>query len=266
MAISSVNVSRLEKTATDNGFDHALPRDGDWLGFASTQAPTKLWLTAYGEGLFLAAVSQANVARALGDHGSPLTNPLPVGAAGARGVADIPALHRLVRRVFQLSRALPDELLHVFEKRVAGLPRATEVERLVVQRVGQDVFRAGLVEYWDGRCAITGLRVVEVLRASHIKPWAVCETDAERLDVFNGFLLAPHLDALFDQGLLTVETDGRVRLSSRVDEEARALLGVHAPLRLRSLASAHLPYLAWHRENVFERARQRPSTEVSDGE
>jgi putative restriction endonuclease len=129
-SMSSVVASRLEKTATDNGFDQPLPRDGDWLGFASTHAPTRLWLTAYGEGLVLAAVSQSSVARALRDHGSAFTNPLPLGAVGARGVADIPSLHRLVRRAFQLSRTLPDELLHVFEKRVAGLPRTTEVERL----------------------------------------------------------------------------------------------------------------------------------------
>lgn len=265
MTLSSTIVSRLEKTAVDNGFDQTLTREGDWLGFASTHAPTKLWLTAYGDGLFLAAVSQPSVAKALGDHGAPFTNPLPDGAVGARGVADIPALHHLVRRAFQLSRTLPDELLHVFEKRIAGLRRATEVERLVVQRVGQDVFRAGLIEYWEARCAITGLRVVEVLRASHIKPWAVCGTDAERLDVFNGLLLAPHLDALFDRGLVTIETDGRVGLSSRISDEDRLLLGIHAPLRLRTLASAHLPYLAWHRENVCERASALLPSEAPDG-
>jgi putative restriction endonuclease len=73
-------------------------------------------------------------------------------------------------------------------------------ERLLVHRVGQDVFRAGRIDYWEGRCAITGLGVVELLRASHIKPWAACDLDAERLDVLNGLLLAPHLDAAFDRG------------------------------------------------------------------
>lgn len=42
----------------------------------------------------------------------------------------------------------------------------------------QDVFREGLLEYCDGRCAISGLSVPELLRASHIKPWAHCATDA----------------------------------------------------------------------------------------
>jgi putative restriction endonuclease len=48
-------------------------------------------------------------------------------------------------------------LLRLF--RVRELPRATEIERPVVQRVGQDIFRNALIEYWEGRCAVTGLRI-----------------------------------------------------------------------------------------------------------
>src|SRR5262249_62061915 len=108
----------------------------------------------------------------------------------------------------------PDELLNVFKMTTATLPRTTEAERLLVQRVGQDIFRAGLIEYWEGSCAISGLAVTEILRASHIKPWADCENDRERLDVFNGFLLAPHLDAAFDRGFFTVTDDGAVFVSA----------------------------------------------------
>ncbi len=88
------------------------------------------------------------------------------------------------------------------------MPCSTEAERLVVQRVGQDLFRAALLDFWQGRCCATGLAIPELLRASHIKPWAVCADDNERLDVYNGLLLAPHLDALFDAGLMTVADDG----------------------------------------------------------
>jgi hypothetical protein len=74
-----------------------------------------------------------------------------------------------------------------------------------VQRVGQDLFRDGLLDYWDGICAVTGLAVPELLRASHIKPWVDCDTDAERLDLFNGLLLAPKLDAAMDRGFITID-------------------------------------------------------------
>jgi predicted restriction endonuclease len=122
-----------------------------------------------------------------------------------------------------------------------------------VERVGQDLFRKGLLEYWEGRCAITGLSVVELLRASHIKPWAECDTDTERLDVFNGLLLAPHLDAAFDKGFITAGDDGVVLVSPRVGAEDRARLGLDAARRIRALASAHRSYLAWHREDLYQR-------------
>src|SRR5262245_5184169 len=156
-ALSPVIASRLEKAAVDNGFDRELPREGDWLGFASTQCPLRLWLGSFGDAVFLAAFSQQNVARALDQYGTPIAAPPPTGAVGGRTVTNIPTLQRLLRRAFQLSKTLPDELLHTFQKQTAGLPRATEIERLVVQRVGQDIFRQGLLAYWEGRCAITDL-------------------------------------------------------------------------------------------------------------
>ena len=120
-----------------------------------------------------------------------------------------------------------------------------------LQRVGQDVFREGLLEFWDGRCAITGLSVPELLRASHIKPWAACELDEERLDVFNGLLLAAHLDAAFDAGLITVADDGAMVVSPALDAEARGLLGLDRTVKVRGLAEGHRRFLGLHRGKVF---------------
>lgn len=74
----------------------------------------------------------------------------------------------------------------------------TATERLVKERVGQDIYRAALMNYWGGTCAVTGCSLKDALRASHAKPWKDCSTDAERLNVYNGFLLTSNLDALFD--------------------------------------------------------------------
>ena len=249
--LPAFTLTLLEKAALDNGFDQELPRQADWLGFASTRAPLKLWLTRFGDALYVAAFSQANVAKALDGYGTPAASPLPPGAIAARTVADEAELDRMVRRAFQLSRSLPDELLHAFEAKTAMLPRSTEAERLVVQRVGQDVFRAGLLEYWEGRCAVTGLAVPELLRASHIKPWADCDTDAERLDVFNGLLLAPNLDAAFDRGFIAVMDDGEVVVSQALSGGDRILLGLEGALHVDGLAEGHRRYLPWHREKLF---------------
>jgi hypothetical protein len=121
-----------------------------------------------------------------------------------------------------------------------------------VRRVGQNLFREGLLELWEGRCAVTGLAVPALLRASHIKPWADCETDAERLDVYDGILLAPHLDAAFDRGLITVVDDGAIAVSEELDDDARATLGLDHPLHVRRLTDGHRVYLPWHRERVFK--------------
>jgi hypothetical protein len=59
--------------------------------------------------------------------------------------------------------------------RVQGLPRTTEAERLVVQRIGQNIFRAHLMDYWQNRCPLTGIADPDLLRASHIIPWSECE-------------------------------------------------------------------------------------------
>jgi predicted restriction endonuclease len=54
------------------------------------------------------------------------------------------------------------------------------------------------------------VRDSRLLRASHIKPWADCETDAELLDVYNGLLLAAHLDAAFDSSLISFNEKGQI--------------------------------------------------------
>ncbi|MGH7967539.1 MAG: HNH endonuclease [Limisphaerales bacterium] len=251
--LSPITASRLEKAAVDNGFDLEQPSSGNWLGFASSQCSLRLWLGVHESGPLVVGFSRENVVPALETLGKPAHADLPPGCAAACQVQDIPKLHRLLRRAFQLGKSLPDELLHVFQARTSGLPRSTEAERLVVQRVGQDVFRQGLMEYWEGRCAITGLAIPELLRASHIKPWAACATDAERLDVYNGLLLAPHLDALFDQGFITVANDGKLIISTVLTPAARTTLGVTELGSRRVLITGHRAYLAWHQERVFKK-------------
>ena len=242
----------LELAATHSGFDVDLAAPAGRMGLGNTHAPLRVWLHAGDVGLVV-ALSMRSVLGALDTEalGSPVTIALPAGAVGARVVDDRPALQRALRRAWQLSRTLPNELLHAFERRTRALPRSTEAERLVVQRVGQDLFREGLLDYWEGRCAVTGLGVRELLRASHIKPWAECETDAERLDVFNGFLLEARIDAVFDQGFVTVADDGRVVVAAELGTDARELLGLNDGRRVAWLDEQHRTYLAWHRARVF---------------
>lgn len=186
-----------------------------------------------------------------------LARSLPGLANGAGFDApDIDTLAALLRRAAELSLALPDQAADTFRERTANAldrlgDRGTEVERLVRQRVGQDVFREALLDYWGGACAATGLALPEVLRASHAKPWADCTSDEERLDVFNGFLLIAQLDALFDRGLITFDAGGGMVIASCMAADHRVLLHLDEERRLRWVAPEHLPFLQWHRNHVF---------------
>jgi putative restriction endonuclease len=166
-------------------------------------------------------------------------------------------LGRLLRRAAELAMSLPNQAAEHYAAEIAKLdanpPSTTEVLALVKQRRGQDLFRAALMDYWGGACAVTGIAFPELLRASHAKPWAKCATDAERLNVFNGFLLCAHLDALFDRGLMTFDDLGVAVFSPRLDIETRTKLALNQPIKLRWLTAEHTPFLVWHRENLFQK-------------
>ena len=81
------------------------------------------------------------------------------------------------------------------------------------------------MDYWDRRCAVTGVDQGELLRASHIKPWARCANDAERLDPHNGLLLVADWDAAVDAGLLTFGDGGEPAFSVLLAPAAKVRLG-----------------------------------------
>ncbi len=123
---------------------------------------------------------------------------------------------------------------------------STEKSTMINTRVGQGQFRKKLIEQWGG-CAITGYRDTRLLVASHIKPWST-STNQERLDPFNGLLLLPNLDKVFDLGYISFEISGRIVISSEL-EDAKTL-GINTQLKA-NLKNAHQCYLEFHRENVF---------------
>lgn len=123
----------------------------------------------------------------------------------------------------------------------------TEKDAIIKARIGQGAYRRALLDYWGG-CAVTGCKIEAMLVSSHIKPWSV---DKEaRLDPFNGLLLSPTLDRAFDQRLISFNNDGSIILSPILTETDLELLHLDAELRMRKVDERHLPYLAWHRNNL----------------
>lgn len=244
--------SLIEKTGNDNGFEHVVASDVSGVTLASARHANRA-LVGLDSGGFLVRFETV----------SPSLLPELQRSFLAKQVADVfqvateADLAALLRRAASLSRALPCQAANDYQQAVAAelaeLPASiagTEVEHMVRQRVGQNKFRDAMMDYWGGACAVTGVALPEVLRASHAKPWAECATDAERLDVFNGFLLSANLDALFDRFLITFDEQGVLVTSPALTGIDLQPLGISCGMKLRWVNALHQPYLSLHRSRL----------------
>jgi hypothetical protein len=234
------------KAAYDHGFRISLGIEAGWVGFRSTTARGDVWVagTAGEPILWLLSVTHPGVAAELD---LPPTSLIAGPGFATYALPTLHELHRTVDRAYKLGASLPDAPLEAFQKATAHLPKDTEVERLTVARVGQSLFREALIEYWNGRCPLAGITDPALLRASHIVPWAECETDALRLDVHNGLLLSALWDAAFDCGLVSFAADGTPLRSDKLSSEAAAALNLDKAPALTPLTDHHRQNLARHR-------------------
>lgn len=250
VAANPLQRALIEKTGHDHGFEHVQPSAGDVVTLASARHRSQVAVTALADGFDVRfqPATPALLPELLRSFQS---------RAGTHDVFYVPTLAdlaALLRRAASLSQALPNQAVRDYHAAVAQAMeelsaenRGTEVERLVLQRVGQERYRDALRIYWGGACAVTGVTVTEALRASHAKPWAECADDAERLDAFNGFLLVANLDALFDRFLISFDDTGNLLTGARLSQSDLHRLGIHPGMALRWLASEHRSYLQWHR-------------------
>jgi hypothetical protein len=144
----------------------------------------------------------------------------------------------------------PDDDLARCRAEVAAIADPTEREEVRRARLGQGRFRRELVRVWGGRCAVTGVDLPPLLTASHVKPWRAA-TNAERLDPYNGLLLLPQYDWLFDRGLITFADDGGMLVSEAFPPDRRESAGVDPAARLRLVDDRHRPFLEYHRAVLF---------------
>ena len=124
----------------------------------------------------------------------------------------------------------------------------TEKSALISARIGQGKYRSELIDYWEC-CALTGFSNVRFLIASHIKPWRK-SVNQERLDPFNGLLLLPNLDKVFDLGFITFTEKGKIIVSEHLDDTEN--IGVTRDMSI-ALENEHQEYMKFHRDVMFER-------------
>lgn len=153
-----------------------------------------------------------------------------------------------------------------FEKRIADASSqqstidlaATTTLQQVSVRSKQYLFRRRLLTI-EKSCRITGVADLRFLRASHIQPWAKCNTGEQRVDGSNGLLLTPQADFLFDRGWITFEDTGALVRSSKLPAEVISRIGLNLKegRKCGKFSTTQAKYLDFHRNAVFEKAFRR---------
>ena len=112
---------------------------------------------------------------------------------------------------------------------------------------------------FNGKCALTGIDIPELLVASHIIPWAMNEK--ERLNPGNGLCLSALYDKAFDKGIIAFDENNRTIFSSRLEKAITQEYYVKyfLPIKGKELAvpgkyNIDKTFLEWHRDCIFEKA------------
>lgn len=127
---------------------------------------------------------------------------------------------------------------------------------LTKTRIGQSQFRVAVLSAYDFKCCITVIDITELLVASHIVPWSM--DAANRLNPSNGLCLSALHDRAFDKGLITLNEQLEVTLSSKLLQKTnRALADNFEPYESKriNLPSKFMPsqqFLSHHRSHIFQ--------------
>lgn len=129
--------------------------------------------------------------------------------------------------------------------------------RQVKTRVNQSVFRQMVLTNYTSKCAITGIDIPELLLASHIIPWS--KSEKERLNPENGICLSALYDKAFDCGLIGINQNYEVILSTSIKKKKDSLFYKNhfEPIEKIKITEPlkYLPrkeFLEYHLDTIFQ--------------
>lgn len=134
-------------------------------------------------------------------------------------------------------------------------PEGQMKDALVRVRLNQAFFRSAILAAYGATCCITGIKLPELLCASHIVPWSVDVQN--RTNPQNGLCLNAIHDRAFDRGLITVTEDFKVKLSRRVKDSKGPGIQIltnydGATIQLPSHFQPAPEFLRHHQERIFQ--------------
>jgi putative restriction endonuclease len=158
------------------------------------------------------------------------------------------------RQAYQYSVKLVEQARHKLKE------RNPEYELENATAVRDQGFRMAVRQAYDYQCAITGLRLITdnghiAVVGAHIVPWRVSYDDSPT----NGIALSPTCHWAFDEGLLTVTSDYKVRSSPQLSKAQNRpqhladLEGVRIVLPREEMFWPDKESLRWHNHKIFRR-------------
>lgn len=119
-------------------------------------------------------------------------------------------------------------------------------------RIGQGKYREELLNQCP-YCPITMITDERLLIASHIKPWAA-SNNKEKVDPYNGFMLTPMYDKLFDRGFITFTKDKHIILSDFISSQTWKKIGLKGNefYMMLPMDEKRINYLRFHQQSVFK--------------
>lgn len=119
-------------------------------------------------------------------------------------------------------------------------------------RDGQGKYREKLLEQCPF-CPFTMIADERLLIASHIKPWAASDDD-EKIDPYNGYMLSPLYDKLFDRGFITFTENRHIILSDVISPLNWKRMGIKNDVYIGMLPmdEKRVKYLDFHHNSVFK--------------
>lgn len=148
----------------------------------------------------------------------------------------------------------PESLNRVQEVRVPFEVERPLVQSLVSRPFRDRAFRRAVMEAYDGRCAITGFKLVNgggrlEAQAAHIRPVEHGGPDSVR----NGLALSGTAHWMFDRGLIGFADDLSILVHRKVNDRDSVEAVINKTGRLLPPAiDAHHPhqqFLSWHRQS-----------------
>lgn len=120
------------------------------------------------------------------------------------------------------------------------------------------VFKKVVPQIYDNACSISGMKIIsgyniQMIDACHIVPFAISHDDT----ISNGISLSPNLHRAFDRGLLAIDDDYKVIISSGFTEDIspnslKMFEGKRIQLPSKENYRPLIDNLRWHRKEIFK--------------